>query len=279
MLSSIEGFTTNISRSFNLTGRVRDQGVRRLGQNNRFITEIFFPGGLERTGDGWKLSVRLRFVHAQLRRLLAESDEWDAEAWGLPLSQAHMGYALTTFSVRMLEHMKALGAVYSKEERRSFVAVWRYAGHLMGAPETILFRDEVEAKQLFDIAMLCEPFGSDDSIILTNGAINSASLVAGITEPSERRQVAKYIYSVSRALLGDEVADGMRFPPSSTFGVLLWFRMRERCYRLRNKLLPNYGKIHAFTNFANLLQNSTFDEAGIGYRWPDHVYAEESSKW
>ena len=50
----IEGFTTNIAQSFMLTGRVRDRGVRRLGQNNRHMTEIFFPGGLERQGDGWE---------------------------------------------------------------------------------------------------------------------------------------------------------------------------------------------------------------------------------
>ena len=33
----IEEFTTNIAKSFFITGRVRDQGVRRLGQNNRHI--------------------------------------------------------------------------------------------------------------------------------------------------------------------------------------------------------------------------------------------------
>ena len=36
----IEGFTTNIAKSFFITGRVRDQGSRRLGQNNRHMTEI-----------------------------------------------------------------------------------------------------------------------------------------------------------------------------------------------------------------------------------------------
>ena len=66
----IEGFTTNIAKSFFITGRVRDQGVRRLGQNNRHMTEIFLPGGLYRTGDGWKLSVRIRILHARLRHLL-----------------------------------------------------------------------------------------------------------------------------------------------------------------------------------------------------------------
>ena len=51
----IEGFTTNIAKAFFITGRVRDQGVRRLGQNNRHMMEIFLPGGLYRDGDGWKL--------------------------------------------------------------------------------------------------------------------------------------------------------------------------------------------------------------------------------
>ena len=46
----VEGFSTNISQSFFITGRLRDQGVRRLQQNNRHMLEIFFPGGLERPG-------------------------------------------------------------------------------------------------------------------------------------------------------------------------------------------------------------------------------------
>ena len=112
----IEGFTTNIAKSFFITGRVRDQGRRRLGQNNRHMTEIFLPGGLYRHGDGWKLSVRIRIVHAQIRHLLLNSDEWDYDAWGLPVSGAHLGYAVSAFSARLLKHMKTLGAKYNDVE-------------------------------------------------------------------------------------------------------------------------------------------------------------------
>ena len=130
----IEGFTTNIAKSFFITGRVRDQGVRRLGQNNRHMMEIFLPGGLYREGDGWKLSVRIRIVHARMRHLLNHSEEWDAEAWGVPISAAHLGYAVSAFSARLLKHMKTLGAEYNAEEYDSFMAVWRYTGYLMGIP-------------------------------------------------------------------------------------------------------------------------------------------------
>ena len=48
----VEGFSTNISKSFFITGRVRERGVRRLRQNNRHMIEIFMPFGMEREGDG-----------------------------------------------------------------------------------------------------------------------------------------------------------------------------------------------------------------------------------
>ena len=88
-----DGFATLNSKSFVQTGRIFDNGVRRLQQNNRHFMEIYFPGGLQRYGDGWKLSVRIRFIHAQVRRLLGQSTEWSHEAWGVPISAAHLGYA------------------------------------------------------------------------------------------------------------------------------------------------------------------------------------------
>ena len=47
----VEGFSTNIAKSFFITGRLRDQGVRRLKQNNRHMLEIFMPGGMDVYND------------------------------------------------------------------------------------------------------------------------------------------------------------------------------------------------------------------------------------
>ncbi len=281
----IEGFTTNISKSFFITGRVRDQGVRRLQQNNRHLVESFIPGGLDRDSDGWKLSVRLRLIHAQVRRLLGESDEWDEDAWGLPISAAHLGYALTAFSARLLKHMKRLGANYTDEESASFMAVWRYVGYLMGIPETILFRDEEEALQLFKIGGMCEPEPSVESISMANSLVNSAPLLAEMTDPEIRQKFASYIYGVSRAVIGSELADQLKYPHTSTMGVLAWFRIQQRYERMmRNPVLRRLPLISRFDRtkfdqFSNLLVVSAFDEAGISYAVPDHVYNEQSSKW
>ena len=273
----VDGFTTYIAKSFVLTGRIFDRGVRRLQQNNRHFLEVFFPGGLERHGDGWKLSVRIRLIHAQLRRLLGPSEEWDEEAWGAPISAAHLGYAAACFSARTMLHAEHLGVRFTQEERDSIMAIWRYTAWLMGIPESILFENEAEALDLYEIARLCEPPISDESIIMANALINSAPLVAGVTDPAERRaMVSKQIVPLSRALIGHEMGDALRFPPSRAPMVLFQFKMLQRWQRLKARL---QRRAVTADNFGQLLAISAYDESGISYRVPDHEHSEESSDW
>jgi len=272
----IEGFTTNIAKSFMLTGRVRDKGVRRLGQNNRHMTEIFFPGGLDWHGDGWKLSVRIRIIHARLRRLLNDSDEWDANAWGTPISSAHLGFAIAAFSARLLKHMKTLGASYTEEESRSFMDVWRYSGYLMGIPETILFRDMQDALKLYDIGLMCEPEPSMESIAMAHSLVNSAPLIAGAANPSKRRELARYVYRVSTGLIGKRTAESLKFPKVPVFGVVGWFRFRTRLGAVLDGVIRGRRAASSFNRFGYLLAGSTYDPEGIEYRMPDHVYSERT---
>ena len=275
----IEGFTTNIAKSFFITGRVRDQGVRRLGQNNRHMMEIFLPGGLYRDGDGWKLSVRIRIVHARMRHLLNDSEDWDTEAWGVPISMAHLGFAISAFSARLLKHMKTLGADYSDEEYASFMDVWRYSGHLMGIPETILFHNADDALKLYDIGLMCEPAYQSESMVMAHSLINAAPLIAGKIEPAERRELARYAYRLSRALIGKEPAESLMYPALSSFGAVGWFKLQQRYGHILGKLFPGRRQNSNFTRFTSLLETSVFDDLGIRYTLPDHVYAEKSTDW
>ena len=272
----IEGFSTNIAKSFFITGRLRESGVRRLKQNNRHMLELFLPGGLERDGDGWKLSVRVRLVHAQVRHLLSGSPEWDAAALGTPLSAAHMGFAATAFSARLVHHMRRLGCRFSDEEKESFISVWRYAGYLMGIPDSILFRGEEDALELFELGRILEPEPETESVIMANALIRSAPLVIGVTGTTDRRSLVKYVYKVSRALIGNDPAGQLKYPDTSTFGVLVWFRMQKRYQETLGRLFKGFGQNHRFSQFTGLLGASAYDDAGISYALPDRVYAEES---
>ena len=273
----VEGFATTISKSFFLTGRLRDKGVRRLKQNNRHMLEIFMPSGLERHNDGWAHSVRVRLVHARVRSLISRSGEWDSAAFGVPVSSAQLGFALSAFSARLLYHLVRLGGRFTAEERRSFISVWRYSGHLMGIPGTILYRDEADALELFRIGRLCEPPPSIESIVLASSLINSAPLLAGFSETGARRKLSDYIANVSRALIGDELADQLMYPGKGSAGTLWRFRTANRIERYWNSLVPgSSGKV---SNLTTILDVSVFDREGIRLDLPDHVHSERSSGW
>lgn len=272
----IDGFSTLISKSFAQTGRIFENGVWRLKQNNRHQMEIFLPGGLDRHGEGWKLSVRIRFVHAQIRRLLGRTAEWEHDAWGVPVSAAHLGYSVACFAARTVKHSESLGARYSREERASFHHVWRYAGYLMGIPETILFTDEAHALHMYRIGSLCEPPPTEDAIVMTNALINSAPLVANITDPSARRKlVNQVIYPISRALVGNRLADQLNFPRNRRIAFpLLAYRIDQRVQRLRAAFRKEVPQ-----SFGTLLEASAYDDAGLSYRLPNHAHDERGGRW
>ena len=269
----VEGFSTRIAKSFRITGRVAAT-KRRLQQNNRHMLEIFFPGGMHRDGDGWKLSVRIRFVHSRIRALLANSDDWDHEAWGVPVSTAHLGYAISVFSKRLLDYSKLVGASFNKEERESVMSVWRYAGHLIGIPDTILYRNTAEAEKIYKVGYLCEPPADADSITVANTLIQAIPSVAGIADPVEREELLALAYRLSRALIGHRLADGFQFPKHPTLGTLFAFRTKERLKRLlKGTPLTRAG------NFTQLLLISMYDEGELSYRLPDHVHTSKSMEW
>lgn len=269
----VEGFATLISKSFYITGRVGSTR-RRLQQNNRQLLDIFFPGGLNRDGDGWKLSTRVRFVHARIRNLLAKSDDWDLEAWGTPLSAAHLGFAISVFSRLLLEYAALLGAKFTREEYDSVMAVWRYAGHLMGIPETILYTDTPSAERMYRIARTIEPEPDADSAAMANMLIDAIPGVADIQDPDEQKKVTALARRLSRALIGNQLADHFRYPKTTTFGTLFMFRMKQRFQRmLKSDQFIRSG------NFSQMIQISVYDESGLSYKMPDHVHSSKQSEW
>ena len=269
----VEGFSTLIAKSFNMTGRVSST-KRRLQQNNRQIMDIFFPGGLRRENDGWKLSARIRFVHARVRSLLARSDEWNHEAWGTPLSAAHLGFAISTFSHRLLEYAQQVGARLDLRERASVLGVWRYTGYVMGIPETILYTSGAEAERIYRIAYLCEPPPDADSATMANALIQSIPNIANITDPAERESVINLAYRLSRALIGNQLADRFGYPKTPVAGTLFLYRMKQRMSRaLKGGSMVRSG------NFAQLLQISAYDDYGLTYELPDHEKHSMSSPW
>ena len=277
--SIVEGFSTLISKSFRIRSRIVMNGVRRLKQNLIQLVEQFLPGGMEPGGDGWRLTLRIRLVHAQSRMLLKDSDEWDTPTYGVPISAAHVLLASAAFSGRLMQHVQALGGDFNDEERDAYVHVWRYTGIVMGVPEPIMFHDMQGSIRAFGTAVLCEPPPDLDAIIMANSIVNSAPILLGFTEPEERRAKAKYIYSVSRSLIGDDLADELRYPPPKKIRDLPLLRLKNRVDRVMQKLRPEWGSRLSRTKFNAMLDVSALDRFEASFALPTSVHDEDSAEW
>ena len=214
-----------------------------------------------------------------MRHLLNNSAKWNAEAWGSPISTAHLGYAIAAFSARLLKHIKTLGAVYNDEGRKSFMDVWRYSGHLMGIPATILFRDEADALKLYDVGLMWEPDAPIESVLMVHSLVYSAPLIAGMTSPEERQKLARYVYRSSRGLIGIETAEELMYPAYLSFGAVGWFRFQQRYGVILSKLLRRGIRNDNYTRCISLLEAVAYDDTGISYRLPDHAHSQEAQQW
>ena len=276
--SIVTGFSTNVSKAFYVRGRLAGN-LRRLRQNTRHIVEITLPGGLDRHGDGWKLTVRIRLTHARIRRLMLESGEWDVESDGMPLHSAHLAIAAAGFSANSIVAVGKLGIKMEPQERDDLMHVWRYVIWLLGIPDEIFRFDSIDdAMHLTDVGFACEPYPGIEAITMAHAIINSVPDLMDITDPKKKKRITSALFKASRALIGDEIADRLDYPKQSTFGVLALVRAQRRLQMLASRLIPGMPP-YAFNNFAGLLQRSVYDDSGISYRLPDAVKDSESRPW
>ena len=113
---------------------------------------------------------------------------------------------------------------------------------------------------------------------MANGLINSAPLIVGAEGPA-RRAFVNFVYRVSRALIGDELADQFRFPRLWTAGLLPLMRWQRRLRKLQDRLAPGRAHARHARNFTTLLERSLLDDMGISYRLPDRIDADTATPW
>jgi hypothetical protein len=275
--SLITGLSENLAKAFHITGRTAGN-LRRVKQNTRHLVEITLPGGLDREGDGWKLTVRIRMIHAQIRYLLLRSGEWDTAVDGVPLNMAHMALAATGFSAINLQSVRKLGVRLNEEESAGFMHIWHYVQWLLGIPDALRFTTEDEALRIRAVSRLCEQPPGARATEVAHGYVNTVPELLGIEKPAKQRRLLNSLFRVSRALIGNERADRLGYPKQFTFGALGMVRLQRQLQMLRSRVLPGF-KALAYENFAGMMQRSVYDDVGISYRMPSAVSDKTSSEW
>jgi hypothetical protein len=196
------------------SGRLYEQAPRRLIETSRFVQATCSPNGLLRDKEGFAITVRVRMMHAHVRRMIVRTGRWSSADWGLPANQHDMGGTALLFSVVVIETLTRLGFDFDEEEVHLFMQLWRYSGYLMGVHAEVLPTSYREGRRLADMIASTELGPDDDSRELSRALFASGEKPARASEQERRRalRVVKIGQGLIRGALGDELADQLAVP-------------------------------------------------------------------
>jgi hypothetical protein len=198
------------------TGQLLRRAPRRLAETARFTLETSTPGGLRRHAAGFATTLRVRLMHAQVRRLLRRHERWNAD-WGVPVSQLHMAATNVTLSVVFLDGLRRLGVHVGRDESDALMSLWRYSGHLMGVVPELQCSTEEEGRHLLRCINAFEGAPDADSRALID-AVMTASYLPELDRHAWRVPLS---WDLSRQFVGDTIADGLGYPPPRRWRWLL----------------------------------------------------------
>lgn len=124
------------------SGSLRKDTSLRLGETGKWLNDVTEPEGLSRFGAGFKTTIRVRMVHALVRRNLQNKKDWDAARWGLPINQVDMTATYLAFGPVTLMGLRMFGAPVTPRQSKAAIHMWRYIGWLMGVDERWLAHSE-----------------------------------------------------------------------------------------------------------------------------------------
>ena len=199
-----------------LSGRLKQQALRRLNETARFVQAVCRPGGMRPFADGWQITLKVRLIHAQVRRMILRTGTWNEGAWGSPVNQHDMAGTTLLFSVAIMDGLRKLGVRIDREEGERYMHLWRWVGHVIGVDAQLLPASEPDATRLADLIASTMGPPDQDSRDLTKALFDAA--FDGAVTPKQKRDAARRVLfgtTLCRELVGDELADALHVPRNS----------------------------------------------------------------
>lgn len=200
-----------------MTGRYTTQAAVRSIEVGAWLEGILTPGGLRRDGVGFATTLRVRVIHAFVRRHLLTSGDWDGDAWGAPIPQSFMAFTIVEFGHIALAAMHKLGVRYTDAELDDIYHLWRYVGLLNGVGPELNPAGEADHIRIEELYALTatEPDDGDREFVhaLTHDYL--ALEIADLLPVGGRRKhdyAVTVVNGLTRAFLGDAAAAKLGVP-------------------------------------------------------------------
>ncbi|MFC7275294.1 oxygenase MpaB family protein [Paractinoplanes rhizophilus] len=240
------------------TGRLTGgETLRRIKETSLWWRAVTAPGGLDTDGEGFRLTLHVRVMHALVNDRLAADPGWDWATRGMPINQYDQASTLGVFSTSFLLHLRLLGVRVTRGDARAVMHLWSYIGWLMGVDEQWLPHDERRGRRLLYHFLAYDPPPDGNSVALARALIQMNDDVASGWRRAYEREKA---LSVSTWLLGRAAMRDLGLPPR-----LPWYGLA----RVMANLVVSQGVGRLPGGRALLLARSERQAAAQFARWAD----------
>jgi hypothetical protein len=226
-----------------LSGRLTEHAARRLAETSKFVLLVCSPDGARPGQPGHAAALRVRLMHAHVRRMLLASPRYATESWGVPINQHDMAGTLLLFSIVVIEGLRKLGFFMSKLEAEGYFLLWRYVGQVMGVDPEIIPRSLPEAVRLGEFIDLTQHPPDRDAKALTRALLDSPFAISPSAKARRNAELQSTVGAAfCRALLGDERADALDVPRSAYRGIVAPLFAVASARQQLTKLVPSLAR-------------------------------------
>ncbi len=208
--SMAEGYlAARFARILGLTHELESNPQRRLLETGQLIFDAMAPGGLGLGGKGIATALRVRLLHAAIRRIIKDRAAKDPAVWpsemGEPISQEDMAFTLMGFSMVMLQGLHQMGARITRADAEAYIHCWRVVGHFVGLDDPINPVSLAEARELLTAERRRQYALTGEGLELERAMIEMLEEIS----PGPMRHVPRQMV---RHLIGKEYADLLQVP-------------------------------------------------------------------
>lgn len=187
------------------TGRLTGDTLKRLHETAAWTFEIARCEGARPGSTAFREVVKLRLVHAFVRRHVHKRSDWDP-AWGVPVNQEDYATTLLMFGYVYRRGLAALGVPITREDEVSNHATFRWVGELMGVTPELLTRDIDEEEAFYAQVTKRQFHPTSESQELAENLLRTMAGRPPFYLGYET------IAELSRRMVGDDLADELALP-------------------------------------------------------------------
>ncbi|MEU2602422.1 oxygenase MpaB family protein [Streptomyces hirsutus] len=201
-------------------GLAGGSALRRIAETQQWASTVTGPGAMRRRGQGFRLTVHVRLMHALVNHEAESGGRWDVARLGLPVNQSDLAATLGLFNAMHLLGVRLLGVRVTRAESRALMHLWKYVGHLMGVDEDWLCDREILQHRFNYHLLLAQSYGGPAGPPLANALVEAQGALHFDRFARVRRAYARArLLSMLRYFLGRRGMRDLQLPAALPWAV------------------------------------------------------------